>query len=272
MTAGPATTARLKDFQKAAWSAGDYTLVAGSTVIASEQLVEVADIGPGDKVLDAACGSGNATIAAARRLADVTGLDFSAAMLSDAGRRLESERAPARLVEGDLEDLPFADGGFDVVTSAFGAMFAPNQKVVASELLRVCRPGGRIALASWSGGGAMGRLFARMARYVPPTPGVSDPTTWGDPAGLATLFGDDAKFLHCEEREFVFRYHSPQHWMDQFRTHFGPTRLTFEMLPARLADALSADLVEMWSEFNRVTDGRLVAPVRYLEAVLVKTG
>ncbi len=261
-------TASLKKYQKAAWSAGDYVSVAGSTVIASEMLLEAVDVRPGERVLDAACGSGNATIAAARRFAEVTGLDFSPTMLAEARRRLDVERLTATLTEGDVEALPFPDGHFDVVISAFGAMFAPNQQRTAAELMRVCRPGGRIGLASWSPDGALGRLFTAAARYIPPTPGVPSPTAWGDPEQLRDLFGSRVTEAVTIPRDFIFRYHSPQHWLAHFKEHFGPTRMTFAILPQRIADQLERDLIDMWDDLNRATDGRLIAPVGYLEAVL----
>jgi ubiquinone/menaquinone biosynthesis C-methylase UbiE len=273
MSFGNATRASsLKDFQKASWSAGDYTSVAGSTVIVSELLVEAVDIGPGERVLDAACGSGNATIAATRRFAEVTGVDFAPAMLEDARKRLGAEHATATLVEGDLEQLPFDNSSFDVVISAFGAMFAPDQRRTAAELVRVCRPGGRIGLASWTPDGALGRLFRIMSHYIPPTPGVPNPTNWGDAQQLRDLFGADIEQVQARTREFMFRYHSPTHWIHHFKTHFGPTRMTFAVLPADLAAVLETKLVDMWSDLNTVTDGRLVAPATYLEAVLVKAG
>jgi ubiquinone/menaquinone biosynthesis C-methylase UbiE len=263
-------TASLKKYQKAAWSAGDYVAVAGSTVISSELLLEAVDVRPGEQVLDAACGSGNATIAAARRFADVIGLDFSAAMLRHARRRLDVEHGTAGLVEGDLEALPFLDDAFDVVVSAFGAMFAPDHRRTAAELLRVCRQRGRIGLASWTPDSALGRLLAIASRYVPTTPGMRSPTAWGDPDYLRTLFGDLVTEVACTRRAVTFRYHSPGHWMQHFKEHFGPTRMTFSVLPRRLAEPLEQDLVGMWTDLNQATDGGLVAPVEYLEAVLMK--
>lgn len=264
--------AALKEYQKTAWSTGDYVAVAGSAVLASELLIEAADVRPGDRVLDAACGSGNALIAAGRRFATVTGLDFAPSMLLDARRRADVERVAAELVEGDLEALPFADGTFDVVVSAFGAMFAPDQRRTAAELVRVCRPGGRVGLASWTAQGALGRLFTIAARYVPATPGVASPTAWGEPDHLRTLFGDAICDMVCLRREMMFRYHSPEHWMRHFKEHFGPTRMMFSVLPRRLAEPLERDLVGMWDDLNRATDGRLVAPVEYLEVVLTTKG
>jgi SAM-dependent methyltransferase len=262
----------LKRYQRAAWSAGDYTTVAGSTVIVSEQLMETLDLRPGERLLDAACGSGNATIAAARRFADVVGVDFAKDLLLDARRRLDVERAPAFLVEGDLEALPFADDSFDVVVSAFGAMFTPDQKRTAAELLRVCRPGGRIGLACWTPGGAIGRLFQIMSSYIPPTPGVPSPTDWGDQDGLRAIFGDGVAEVRSVDREFIFRYRSAEHWMECFKKHFGPTRMTFAVLPKAMAAALERDLIGMWGDLNRADDGCLVAPAGYLEAVMTKAG
>jgi len=260
----------LKRYQQAAWSAGDYTSVAGSTVIASELLAEALDIHPGELVLDAACGSGNATIAAARRYAEVTGLDFAPVLLADAARRLDSEHVRATLVQGDLEALPFGDDSFDVVISAFGAMFAPDQERTAAELSRVCRPGGRIGLASWTAEGALGQLFRITSSYIPPTPGVPAPTAWGDPRRLRELFGGSAG-IRASTRDFVFRYRSPGHWMQQFKDHFGPTRMTFALLPPELSETLERELLTIWPPLNRATDGSLVAPVQYLEAIVTKT-
>ncbi|MGH3927375.1 MAG: class I SAM-dependent methyltransferase [Pseudonocardiaceae bacterium] len=265
-----AALSSLKRYQQAAWSAGDYTSVAGSTVIASELLVETLDIYPNERVLDAACGSGNATIAAARRFADVTGLDFAPDLLADARRRLDIERASATLVEGDLEELPFEDASFDVVVSAFGAMFAPDQKRTAAELLRVCRPGGRIGLACWTKDGALGQLFQVMSSYIPPTPGVRSPTDWGNPDRLRELFGDGVAGIHSATRDFIFRYRSPEHWLDHFKKHFGPTSMTFAVLPPDVASVLERDLLAIWPALNRATNGCLVAPVEYLEAIVTK--
>ncbi|MBB5083628.1 class I SAM-dependent methyltransferase [Nonomuraea endophytica] len=272
MTISPTRTraSSLKDYQRSAWSGGDYTSVAGTTTIASELLVERLDVRPGERVLDAACGSGNATIACARRFADVTGLDFSATMLKDAGRRLAAERVSAELIEADIENIPLPDSGFDVVVSAFGAMFAPDQKRTAAELLRVCRPGGRIGLACWTAVGSLGGLFDIMSRYIPPTPGTPQPTAWGDPSQLRELFGDGIDELGATRREFVFRYRSPQHWLEHFKTNFGPTSMVFSVLPPRQSAALERDLIDMWRSWNRASDGTLVAPVEYLEAVLIK--
>ncbi|WP_171055265.1 class I SAM-dependent methyltransferase [Nonomuraea sp. KC401] len=267
------TTARsssLKHYQRSAWSAGDYTSVAGTTTIASELLAERLDVRPGERVLDAACGSGNATIACARRFAQVTGLDFSATMLEDAQRRMAAERVSARLMEADIEDIPLPDADFDVVLSAFGAMFAPDQKRTAAELLRVCKPGGRIGLASWTAGGSLGGLFDVMSRYIPPTPGTPQPTDWGDPDRLRALFGDGIADFRATRRDFVFRYRSPEHWLEHFKTNFGPTSMVFSVLTPRQATALERDLIDMWRPWNRATDGALVAPVEYLEAILTK--
>jgi SAM-dependent methyltransferase len=264
-------TASLKEYQKAAWSAGDYVAVAGATVLASELLIEAVNVRPGDRVLDAACGSGNALIAAGRRFANVTGLDFAPAMLEQARQRAEVERIRAQFVEGDLEAMPFPDGDFDVVLSAFGAMFAPDQQRTADELVRVCRPGGHIGLASWTADGALGRLFTIAARYIPATPGVPSPTAWGDAGHLARLFGGAVCDIACTRREVVFRYHSAQQWLRHFQEHFGPTRMMFAVLPRRLAEPLERDLLGLWDDLNRASDGSLIAPVEYLEAVLTKS-
>lgn len=259
-----------KRHQRRAWAEGDYTSVAGSTVIASELLMEKLDIRPAQRLLDAACGSGNATLAATRRFADVTGVDFAEELLRDARVRLAAEHLTASLVLGDLEALPFADGSFDAVVSAFGVMFAPRQEHAATELVRVCRPGGRIGLASWTAEGALGELFRVMSRYVPPTPGVPLPTAWGSPERIEELFGASARLVHSRTREFVFRYHSPEHWMHRFKTQFGPTKLTFSVLPEETATALQRDLLNIWPSRNRASDGCLVAPVEYREAILMK--
>jgi SAM-dependent methyltransferase len=262
--------AAIKARQRSTWSAGDYAGVGTTLQIVGETLCEAADVSAGDRVLHVACGSGNAALAAARRFADVTGLDYVPALLERARGRGAADGLALDLREGDAEALPFEDGAFDVVLSTFGVMFTPDQARAAAELARVCRPGGRIALASWTPDGFIGRVFRTMARYAPPPAGLRPPPEWGTERRLRELFGDAIRALRTEEREFTFRYRSPAHWIEVFRTWYGPIHRAFQALPPDAAMALERDLAALLEEGNAATDGTLAVPSAYLEAVIVR--
>jgi ubiquinone/menaquinone biosynthesis C-methylase UbiE len=255
----------IKGRQREMWAAGDYAAVATPLLIVSELLCEAADLRAGSRVLDVATGSGNTALGAARRRCEVTGVDYVPALLERARERAAAERLEIRFDEGDAENLPYADGAFDAVLSTFGVMFAPDQQRAAAELLRVCRPGGRIGLANWTPEGFVGQWFQLTARYAPPPPGVKPPLLWGTEAGLRDLFRRE---MTVEKRLYVLRYRSAQHWLDYFRSNFGPTRQTFERLGAREQAAFAAELVALAQRFNRSGDGTFVAPAEYLEVVL----
>src|SRR6478735_3602438 len=228
----PATIdlATIKDRQHAAWGSGDYARIGTTLQIVGETLCEAVDLRSNQRVLDVAAGNGNATLAAAR---------------------------------------PFADGSFDVVLSTFGVMFTPNQEKAASELIRVCRPAGKIGLANWTPEGFIGRLFKTISKYLPPAPGVKSPALWGTKARLDTLFGAKAT-VAAQSKYFAFRYKSPKHWVELFRGYYGPVLKAFAAIDPRAREALEADLYVLLGEINVARDGSLVAPSEYLEVVITK--
>jgi len=270
-TAAPATIdlAAIKGRQRAAWGSGDYAIIGTTLQIVGERLCEVVDLRSGQRVLDVAAGNGNATLAAARRFADVTSTDYVGALLDRGRERAKAERLPVTFKEADAENLPFADASFDVVLSTFGVMFTPNQERAASELVRVCRPGGKIGLANWTPEGFIGRLFKTIGKYVPPAPGVKSPALWGSKSHLDGLFGAKAT-VAAQSKDFVFRYKSPGHWVEFFRAYYGPVHKAFEAIDPKARKALETDLHALLDEFNVAEDGTLVVPGEYLEAVIVK--
>jgi ubiquinone/menaquinone biosynthesis C-methylase UbiE len=273
MTGMNAGLAAIKSRQQEAWSTGNYAVVGTTLQIVGESLCEALDLRAGSRVLDVAAGNGNATLAAARRFADVTSTDYVASLLGSARRRAEAERLPIHFQEADAENLPFRDGSFDVVLSTFGVMFTPDQEKAASELTRVCKPGGKIGLANWTPDGFVGQLFKTIGRYVPPPPGLKPASLWGTRARLEELFAGTAKVV-ATSRQFNFRYRSPQHFIEVFRTYYGPMNKAFATLdgdPKRQA-AFTRDLLELLSSGNRSGDGALVLPSEYLEVIIEKKG
>ncbi len=268
MTAQSSTPdfAAIKQRQQATWAAGDYAVVGTTLQIVGENLCETVDLRAGERVLDVAAGNGNATLAAARRFADVTSTDYVGALLERAKDRASAERFKVTFQEADAEALPFADGSFDVVLSTFGVMFTPNQEKSASELARVCRKGGRVGLANWTPDGFIGQLFKTIGKHVPPPAGVKSPALWGTAARLGELFaGHDVK---TTKQIFNFRYKSADHWLDVFKTYYGPTNRAFAALDAPKQGALQADLVELLARMNRGGKDTLIVPSEYLEVVV----
>ncbi len=257
----------IKQQQQKTWASGDYSKVAMPMVIMSELLCEAAGVCAGQRVLDVATGSGNTALAAARRFCQVTAVDYVPSLLERGRQRAEAESLEIRFQEGDAENLPFPDASFDTVLSTVGVMFAPNQQQAARELLRVCRPGGTIALTAWVPEGMVGGWFRTTARYVPPPPGLKPPSFWGTEAGLAELFGEEVASLQANRRVFTFRYRSPQHWLDYFRSYFGPTRRAFEALDPAGQESLAQDLLAVVAQYDRSCDRTMVAPGEYLEVV-----
>jgi ubiquinone/menaquinone biosynthesis C-methylase UbiE len=258
----------VKDRQQAMWASGDFAIIGTTLQLVGESLCEVAGARAGSLVLDVACGNGNAALAAARRFCDVTAIDYVPALLARAQERARAERQSIRFLEADAERLPFADGSYDLVLSTFGVMFAPDQRRAAHELLRVCKPGGRIALTSWTPEGFIGEVLRMVGRYVPPAPGLASPLQWGSPRALARLFGADAAVIHAQRKDFAFRYRSPQHFVETFRRFYGPTLKAFEALDANRQAALAAELTQLASARNVDRNGALNVQGEYLECVL----
>lgn len=260
--------AAVKLKQQAAWSAGDYAVVGTTLQIVGETLCEALDLRAGERVLDVAAGNGNATLAAARRWCDVVSTDYVGALLARGQARASAEGLAVQFQEADAEDLPFADGSFDVVLSTFGVMFTPNQERAASEMARVCKSGGKIGLANWTPSSFIGELFKLMGSYIPPPAGVKSPSLWGTEERLRELFGDRIATLETVRKNFVFRYRTPQHWLDTFRTYYGPVQKAFNAVGATREEALAADLIRLVQQFNRADDGAMVLPSEYLEIVI----
>jgi ubiquinone/menaquinone biosynthesis C-methylase UbiE len=262
--------AAIKSRQQGAWSSGDYAVVGTTLQIVGEDLCEALDIRAGQKVLDVAAGNGNVSLAAARRFCDVVATDYVPALLERARERAAAERLAMTFQEADAEALPFADGSFDVVTSTFGVMFTPDQERAASEMVRVCRRGGKIGLANWTPDGFIGQLFKTIGKHMPPPAGVRSPALWGSRARIAELFEPHATSVKSAQRNFVFRYRSPEHWLDLFKTYYGPVLKTFAALDPAKQQALQRDLMALVGTFNRADDGTMVVPSEYLEIVITR--
>ena len=268
-TAAPDFTA-IKARQQKTWAAGDYGSIATGILPMAEQLCETVDLRAGDRVLDVASGTGNAALAAARRFCDVTATDYVPGLLDRARERAAAERLTVTIREADAEALPFPDGSFDAVLSVVGAMFAPSQERTASELLRVCRPGGKIGLANWTPEGFVGQMFRVIGRHVSPPAGLKPPPLWGTEARLRELFGDGISSLLVVTRHHTFRYRSPEHWLESFRTFYGPMLKAFESLDAAGQERLAGDLLDLAQRFNQSGDNTLAAPAEYLDVVAIK--
>jgi len=258
----------LKAKQQAAWAAGDYAVIGTTLQIVGETLCEALDLRAGERVLDVAAGNGNATLAAARRWCDVVSTDYVPALLERARARAGAEGLAVQFEQADAEHLQYEDGAFDVVLSTFGVMFTPNQEQAAAEAARVCKRGGRIGLANWTPTSLVGEMFKLIGRYIPPAPGVKSPALWGTAERLRELFGGRIAALQAPRRHFVFRYRSPRHWLDTFRTYYGPMHKAFAALDAGKQESLAEDLLGLAQRFNSATDGSMVAPSEYLEAVI----
>lgn len=262
--------AAIKARQHAAWSAGDYAVVGTTLQIVGEQLCEALDLRAGQKVLDVAAGNGNASLAAARRWAEVVASDYVPALLERARERADAERLTLEVREADAEALPFPDRSFDVVMSTFGVMFTPDQDRAAAELVRVCRSGGKIGLANWTPEGFIGQLFKTIGKHVPPPPGARSPALWGTEERIVDLFGAQASSITCNRRSFNFRYRSAEHWLDVFRTYYGPTVKAFAALDSTAQGALVHDLEALIARFNVSGDHTMVVPSDYLEVVITR--
>ncbi|HCY63073.1 MAG TPA: SAM-dependent methyltransferase [Oxalobacteraceae bacterium] len=262
--------AAVKSRQKSAWSTGDYAVVGTTLQIVGENLCEALDLRAGSRVLDVAAGNGNATLAAARRWCDVTSTDYVPSLLESGRARAQAEGLAVRFQEADVENLPFPDASFDALVSTFGVMFTPDQERAAGELARVCKPGGKIGMANWTPEGFVGQVFKTIGKYIPPAPGVKSPALWGTKARLEDLFGNTAEEIRVARREFVFRYRSAAHWIDIFRTYYGPLNKTYGALDAQQQAAFTQDLLALMESRNCSGDGTLVLPSEYLEVVILR--
>jgi len=260
----------LKARQHGAWSSGDYAIVGTTLQIVGEELCEALDIRAGQSVLDVAAGNGNATLAAARRWCQVTSTDYVPSLLERGRQRASADGLSVEFKEADAEALPFGDGAFDAVVSTFGVMFTPNQDRAASELARVCKSGGKIGLANWTPDGFIGQLFKTLGKYLPPPAGVKSPALWGTKARIDEMFGAQASNIQATRRHFAFRYRSPEHFFDIFKTYYGPVLKAFAALDAAKQDGLKRDMLALIATMNRSEDDTMVVPSEYLEVVVTK--
>ena len=260
----------LKTRQQAAWSSGNYAIVGATLQIVGEELCEALDLKAGSKVLDVAAGNGMASLAAARRWCDVTSTDYVPALLECGRARATAEGWQIDFAEADAENLPFADNRFDNVISTFGVMFTPNQERAAAELLRVCKPQGRIGLANWTPDGFIGQVFKTLGKHLPPPAGTRSPAMWGTSARLHDMFDAGARSIRTESRLFKFRYRSPSHFLDVFKTYYGPVLKAFAALEPARQEELHNDLHALIVRMNRSGDSTMVVPSEYLEVVITK--
>jgi len=261
--------AAIKAKQQATWASGDFAVIGTTLQIVGESLAEAVDVLAGERVLDVAAGNGNATLAAARRFADVTSTDYVTALLDKGQARAKAEGLNVRFQVADAENLPFDDESFDVALSTFGAMFTPDHTRPAREMLRVVRPGGRIGLANWTPEGFIGQLFKVIGAHVPPPAGLKSPALWGTEPHIVALFGSEAADIRCVRKLFNFRYRSTAHWIQIFRDFYGPTHKAFAALDATRQGALENDIAALLQKLN-VAKSSLVVPGEYLEVVIVK--
>jgi len=258
----------IKQRQQTTWESGDFAVIGTTLQIVGEQLAESADVRAGERVLDVAAGNGNATLAAARRFAKVMSTDYVQHLLDKGRQRAQAEGLNVEFQVADAEQLPFADGSFDVVLSTFGAMFTPQHQRPANEMLRVVRSGGRIGLANWTPEGFIGELFKVIGAYLPPPAGLKSPALWGTEPHIVELFGARAADIRCQRRDFNFRYASPAHWLQVFRDYYGPTHKAFAALDSQGQARLAADISRLLKRRNRGGAGSLVVPGEYLEVVI----
>lgn len=275
MTAiAPAPTpdyAAIKTKQNAAWASGDYARIGTTLQIVGEALAETMDLQPGASVLDVAAGNGNATLAFARRWCDVISTDYVDSLLARGRMRAEAEALPVSFRVADAEQLPFDDASFDATVSTFGVMFAPNQAAAASELMRVTRSGGKVGMANWTPESFIGQVFKTLGKHIAPPAGVKSPALWGSKPWLQETFARTARSVQVTEKDFVFRYRSADHFIDFFRTYYGPVHKAFLALDAKAQDALASDLRSLIGQFDTAEDGSMKVPSTYAEVVIVKS-
>jgi ubiquinone/menaquinone biosynthesis C-methylase UbiE len=269
-TASRPDYAAIKTRQRATWATGDYGRIGVTLQIVGEELCESAGVSAADRVLDVAAGTGNASLAAARRFADVTATDYVPELLEQARRRAETDGLTLVTQVADAEDLPFSDGSFDVVLSTFGAMFSPDHRRTAGQLLRVTKSGGRIGIANWTPDGFIGQLFRLIGGFVPPPAGLASPAEWGKETRIVELFGPFARDIRAQTKQFRFNYRSAEHWIEHFRTFYGPVNKAFAGLDAANQRALHGGIAALIERHDRGGRRALVVPSDYLEVVITK--
>lgn len=260
--------AAVKAKQQLNWSAGNYAVIGTTLQLIGESVCEAIDLTAGARVLDVAAGNGNASLAAARRGCEVVAIDYVPSLLVQLDARAAAEGLFVTSQVGDAEALAFADESFDFVVSTVGVMFAPDQPTAGAELVRVCRPGGRIGLANWTPDGFVGQMFKVIGKYVPPPAGLTSPMAWGVTDNVRKLLPDTD--VTTSEKRFVFRYRSAEEMLDAFRTFYGPMFKAFETLDDAGRDGLASDIVALATSMNISRDGTLRLPSTYLEVVATK--
>jgi SAM-dependent methyltransferase len=262
----------LKSKLRATWSAGDFGQIAKAYTKGAEVFVERLNVQPGMTFLDVACGNGNLAFPAARLGASVSGVDIAPIMIKQARENAEREGLKIQFDEGDAEALQYEDESFDVVATMFGAMFAPRPELTASELLRVCKPGGRIAMANWTPGGFVGRMFKTTAAHVPPPVGMPAPVLWGVEATVRERLGSGVSNLEATPSNIIFKFpFPPADVVEHFRNYYGPTQKAFGALDENGQGALRSDLEKLWTENNRATDGITEVESEYLEVIATRS-
>jgi ubiquinone/menaquinone biosynthesis C-methylase UbiE len=260
--------AAIKHRQQATWASGDFAVIGVTLQIVGEALAEAVDIRAGQHVLDVAAGNGNATLAAARRFAEVMSTDYVPELLEKGRVRALAEGLAVKFRVADAENLPFEGGSFDVALSTFGAMFTPDHTKPAREMLRVVRNGGRIGLANWTPEGFIGQLFNVIGHYIAPPAGLKSPALWGTEAHISELFGTQATAIRMTRKHFNFRFRSAMHWIQIFRDFYGPTHKAFAALNPIAQDALTRDIAALLNRCNVAGPSSLVVPAEYLEVVI----
>jgi ubiquinone/menaquinone biosynthesis C-methylase UbiE len=262
--------AAVKQRQQKTWATGDFAMIGWNTVYPGELLCEAVELRGGHKLLDVATGSGNAALAAARRNCEAVGIDYVPGLIERARARATAEGLPARFEVGDCEQIPFPDESFDRVLSVYGSMFAPDQEKSAGELIRVCRSGGRIGMTNWTPDGFWGQTFGLVGKYMPPPAGVRPPPEWGTEKRLKELFDAATSSMNISKLSALFRYRNSAHWIEVFRTWFGPIMLVLEKLDQKARDDFLRELDDTLTRFNVSGDDTLMLSADYLEVVIVK--
>jgi len=260
----------IKAKQNATWGSGDYAVVGSTLQISGESLAETMNLRPGSRILDVAAGNGNATLAFARRWHEVVSTDYVETLLEKGRARAKAEGHTVQFQVADAENLPFATNEFDAVVSTFGVMFTPNQNKAASELMRVCRSGGKVGMANWTHDSFIGELFKVIGRHISPPAGTYSPARWGDADWIETTFNATASNIQIEPRSFDFLYISPEHFLDVFRTWYGPTLKAFQALDEAGQRALAHDILDLVGRFNLAKDGTMRVPSAYNEVIITK--